>query len=62
MKNSVLSPSENLNMIESYCELKHDETFIQYGCEILKPNDHKKVISFRPEIQIIFDETINKLY
>ena len=57
----VENPSENLKRVETYCELKHDETFIEYGCEVLKPNKPKESIKLRPEIKLLFDDTMQNL-
>lgn len=57
----VAHPSSMLNNIESYCNLSHDEVFIQYGKTILQSTPEKKAFFLHESIKPLFHETMEQL-
>lgn len=57
----VKKPKIVLKTIEDFMELDNDQTFINYGCEILKPNPPKRRIKLNDRILPLFIDTMNSL-
>jgi hypothetical protein len=54
-------PKQKLCEMSDFLDLSYDQTFIDYGKEVLKPVKRNYNINFHPLVKIAFDETMQSL-
>jgi len=52
------APRDTLASLAEFCGLSLDDTFLEYGCRVLKPTPHRELPKLKPVIKDAFEATM----